>query len=142
MVEKSFSIEIQGHPVVASIGGTVDYIGDNCIHDVKTSKRMTVPSAYAMQQTVYALLCEHHKINIEKCYIQGIILKAQPEGCVQEVHINKAQVLYIINSMLDALDLYSTDMVDPDTIFGGNPKYYLCTPKYCGRFSECSFVNG
>lgn len=139
---------IVDHPIVKEIGGTMDYIGTdpstgkNYIHDIKTSKRKTEPSAYSLQQTIYSMLCEHNGIKIDKCYIQGIVLKASPEGSIQEVFINRPQVQRIIDSMLDVLDLYSLDIVDPDTLFGGNPKYYLCTNKYCNSFNTCSFVNG
>ena len=48
-VEEFYKIDIE-HPLVAELGGTVDYISDDSIADVKTSKRKSGAEKYSVQQ--------------------------------------------------------------------------------------------
>jgi len=72
--------------------------------------------------------------------IQSIVLKAKPEGHVMDAAINLDKAKAIVNTLLDTTEVYSQDKVDPDILFRGNPKYYLCSPRYCAFYNSCKFV--
>jgi PD-(D/E)XK nuclease superfamily len=143
-VEKRYTIKID-HPLVSSISGTVDYIkedGEGIIADVKTSKRKPVNSNYTTQQSTYRLLAEAGGINVTENRIQAVVLTKSPYGTVEKIDTNVKQAKYLINNLLDTIELYNAQTVDPKTLFRGNPKYYLCSNKYCSLYSTCPFVNG
>lgn len=140
-VEQRYTIKLN-HPVVESLSGTVDYISEDCIDDLKTSKRKPVPQSYETQQSIYKLLAEANGHEVKHNRIQGIVLKKVPEGHVMELTPNVPKAKALVNTMLDTLQLYYEDKVDPNILFRGNPKYYLCDPRYCNLYSKCRYVNG
>ena len=140
-VEKHFSKPID-HPMVKAIAGTVDYIGYNCIADVKTSKSRIIPQGHSMQQSIYKMLVENSGYTVNACYIQGIAFTAKTKAGIHELMPNVAQAKFIVNNLLDRLTLLYNDKVDPDILFPGNPKYYLCSNIYCAFRANCSFVQG
>lgn len=140
-VEERYTIDLE-HPVVNAVSGTVDYISKNAIADVKTSKRKPVPSSYATQQSVYKMLAEANGRTVEHSLIQGVVLKKVPDGHIMELEPKVDQAKYMLNSMLDTLEVFNEQKVAPEVMFRGNPKYYLCSEKYCAAHSICPYVQG
>jgi len=141
-VEERFTIEIPNHSMVEAISGTVDYISDDVIADVKTSKRKPTVANYETQQSIYKILANKNGRNIKHSQIHGVVLKKVPEGTILEAQINEQKAKGAVNTLLDTLDVYHQDIIDPDLLFRGNPKYYLCSPKYCKFYNDCKFVTG
>jgi len=140
-VEHFLKIDID-NVVVNELGGTIDYVIPKEISDVKTSKRKPVPQSYVTQQDVYKLLAEKHGFNIERQTIQGIAFTKTPVGHILEVESQMDRTKYLVNHLLDTLTAFH-DGVDPKLLFRGNPKYYLCSEKYCTFYTRgCPYVNG
>ena len=140
-VEHFLKIDID-NKVVNELGGTIDYVIPNEISDVKTSKRKPIPQSYVTQQDVYKLLAEKHGYDIQRQTIQGIAFTKQPVGHILEVQSQMPRTKYLVNHLLDTLTAFH-DGVDPKFLFRGNPKYYLCSEKYCTFYTRgCPYVNG
>lgn len=141
-VEQYYEVEITGHSIVGGIGGTVDYVEENkgIIADLKTGKRKHDVSHSSTQQSIYKFVVEENGIPVRINNIQSVVLKAKPEGHVMDAQINLPKAKAIVNTLLDTLDVLEKDIVDPNILFRGNPKYWLCSPKYCAFYNECKFV--
>jgi len=141
-VEEFFKVDID-HVLVKEMGGTVDYITSDTIADVKTSKRKPMVKNYNTQQSIYKYLAQANGVNVEHNLIQGVVLKkASAEGMVLVMPTDVPLAKRLVNGMLDTLDIIAKDIAPIETILRGNPKYYLCSPKYCGEYETCPFVNG
>lgn len=139
-VEKFFKVNIK-HPLVKELGGTIDYLTDDVVADIKTSRRKAVMGHYTTQQSIYKYLAMEHGYNIKHNLIQNVVLgKKDVVGNIGEMDANVPQAKFIINKLLDTLELASNDTVPLDVLFRGNPKYYLCNPKYCAFFKECNYT--
>lgn len=136
-VEVRFEVPIANHPVVKAVGGTIDYLCNGLLDDVKTSKRKPTTSNYTTQQSMYKYLAEENGQHIEHNRIQGIVLKAKPEGMILDLETNVEQAKYIVNTILDTIELATQDLVPIDQLFRCNTKYYLCSPKYCTFHGSC-----
>lgn len=141
-IEEQFSVTISDHPIVAEVGGTLDYRHDKTIADLKTSKRKPSPANYTTQQSTYKYLAEANGKPVESNLIQGVVLKKQPEGHILPMKTNVEQAKAQVNTMLDTLELATNTSVPLELLFRGNPKYYLCSNKYCALYSTCPFVKG
>lgn len=140
-VEEFLTMSID-HPIVTELGGTIDYRSDDTIADVKTSKRKPVPESYTTQQTIYKILAEHNGHTVNHSAIQGVALTKNPVGHILELDPKVDRTKFLVNSLLDTLEAFN-DGVDPKYLFRGNPKYYLCSPKYCTLYNDgCPYVNG
>jgi len=141
-VEQRYTVTIADHPIVEAVSGTLDYINTDVgiISDLKTGKRKHNTANSQTQQSIYKFLAESNGVQVNVSTIQNVVLKAKPDGHVMDAAINMDQAKNIVNSLLDVLEVVHTDTVDPDMLFRGNPKYYLCSPKYCAFFNECKFV--
>ncbi len=141
-VEKRYDITITKHPIVSGISGVLDYVEERLgiISDLKTSKRKHNVSNSSTQQSIYKYLVEENNIKVNISNIQSVVLKAKPEGHIMEAQINMPKAKAIVNTLLDTLEVYNTDKIEPDILFRGNPKYWLCSPKYCAFHSTCKFV--
>lgn len=140
-VEKFFKVDI-GHQLVTELGGTVDYIQGGTIADLKTGKRKASVRNHTTQQSIYRYLAQENGINVQNNLIQNIVLKKVPEGHILGMETNLPQAKHLINTMLDTLDLVLLDMVPVETILRGNPKYYLCSERYCALYNDCPFIKG
>lgn len=141
-VEKFFKVDIE-HPLVAEMGGTVDYITHNTIADVKTSKRKISTSGHTTQQSIYKYLAIANGVEVEHNLIQGVVLgKRSVDGSILQMETDVPLAKNLVNSMLDTLTIVAADVAPIETILRGNPKHYLCSPKYCGEYNTCPFVNG
>jgi hypothetical protein len=141
-VEEYFEVKID-HPLVIAVGGTIDYLAENSISDIKTSKRALTPSGYVVQQSIYKYLAEANGHTVNLNTIQGIVLrKNNADGMVLPLETNVPQAKFLINGILDRLDLAMADTAPLEVLFPGNPKYYLCSNKYCEQYATCPFVNG
>lgn len=141
-VEQRFTVPIADHPVVKAISGTLDYVCGNVMADIKTSKRKPTVANYKTQQSIYRILANKNAQGIKHNQIHGVVLKKVPEGTVMEADIDEVQAKATLNTLLDTTELLAKDVVDPDILFRGNPKYYLCSPKYCAFYETCKFVKG
>jgi hypothetical protein len=136
-VEEFYKIDID-HCMVSEIGGTVDYITENTIADLKTSKRKPSPANYTTQQSIYKLLAQANGVDVKTNLIQGVVLKKSgPEGMILPMESNVPQAKALINTVLDTLDLIAKDVAPIETILRPNPKYYLCSNKYCSLYGSC-----
>jgi len=139
-VEKFFKVDID-HPFVKELGGTIDYITNDVVADVKTSRRKAVMNHYVTQQSIYKYLAIENGYDIKHSLIQNVILrKSSTEGQIGELEPNVPQAKFIINTLLDTLELAAKDTIPLDTLFRGNPKYYLCSEKYCAFYKECEYT--
>ncbi|UOF81426.1 pD-(D/E)xk nuclease superfamily [Caudoviricetes sp.] len=141
-VEKRFTVDIANHPVVARLSGTVDYIVKNTIADVKTSKRTPTTANYEIQQSLYTYLATENGEVVKNNLIQAVVLTKEPKGAILPMEVNIAKAKYAVNSLLDTTEVMAKDIVHPDVLFRGNPKYYLCSKTYCAFFDDCKFVTG
>ncbi len=140
-VEQRHTIKLN-HPIVTAISGTLDYESKDTIADVKTSKRKPVAQSYVTQQSIYKFLAEENGSEIKHSMIQGVALTKNPTGHILELEPNIPRAKYLVNTMLDALEAFYNG-VDPKLLFRGNPKYYLCSPKYCSLYNGgCPYVKG
>ena len=141
-VEQRFYIEID-NPYIKKLSGTIDYIAGNTIGDIKTSKRKVVPDSHKLQQSIYKILANKAGHKITRNIIQGVVLaKTKTVGGIDEMDTNIKQAKFIVNNLLNRLNKLYEGKIDPDILFPGNPKYYLCNPKYCNMYSTCNFING
>lgn len=141
-VEQFYKVDID-HPLVSEVGGTVDYITDDTIADVKTSKRKISTANSKTQQSIYKYLAQANGVDVKHNLIQGVVLKKTgAEGMILTMETDVPLAKRLINGMLDTLEIIAKDVVPIETILRGNPKYYLCSPKYCGEYPTCPFVNG
>lgn len=136
-VEKRFDVELKGHPVVSSVGGTIDYIGSRCIDDIKTSKRKPSPPNYVTQQSIYKFLAEENGVKVDFNRIQGVVLTKNPYGTILDLQPNVEQAKYVVNTILETIEIAAKDIVPIDVLFRCNTKYYLCSPKYCSQHGSC-----
>lgn len=140
-VEQFYKVDI-AHALVKELGGTVDYITNDTIADVKTSKRKPTPSNYTTQQSVYKYLAQANGVDVKHNMIHGVTLgKTGASGSILPMETDVDQAKVMVNTMLDTLDLIVTDKAPIDLILRGNPKYYLCSDKYCALY-PCKFVKG
>jgi hypothetical protein len=141
-VEQFFKIDID-HPLVSELGGTVDYISKDTIADVKTSTRKPTPANYTTQQSIYKYLAQANGVDVKHNLIQGVVLgKRDVTGMILDMPTDVPQAKNLVNGMLDTLDLIAKDIVPIETILRGNPKYYLCSNKYCALYNDCPWVKG
>lgn len=139
-VEQRFTMPLD-HQLVKALSGTVDYIGNKMIADVKTSKRKPVPANYSTQQSIYKLLAEHEGVEVKHNTIQGVVLKKAPEGMVLPMETNIPAAKAAVNMILDTLDVVCEDIAPIELILRPNPKYYLCSKKYCRFHGDCPATN-
>lgn len=135
-VEQRFTMPID-HVLVKALSGTVDYIGNKMIADVKTSKRKPVTTNYVTQQSIYKLLAEHEGVEVRHNTIQGVVLKKVPEGMVLPMETDIPKAKAAVNMILDTLDVVYKDVVPIELVLRPNPKHYLCSKKYCRFYGDC-----
>lgn len=142
-VEHFVKIDVS-HPLVSEVGGTIDYYcrSQKTLADLKTSKRAPIVANYKTQQSVYKFLAEANGMPVEHNLIQSVVFKKNPEGAILSLEPDVGQARFLVNHMLDVLDVLAQDKVRPELLLTGNPKYYLCSPKYCAQYKTCPFVNG
>jgi len=140
-VEEFFKIDVD-HPIVSEVGGTVDYITDTSIADIKTSKRKPTVGNYLTQQSMYTMLANANGRKVEHNLIQSVVLKKQPDGAILPMESKPEYAKNLVNHMLDTLDLVAKDVAPIETILRGNPKYMFCSNKYCSLYDSCPFVQG
>ncbi len=141
-VEEYFEVPLD-HWFVTAVGGTVDYYGAKTVSDIKTSSRKPTASSHVVQQSIYRYLVEANNHEVAANTIQGITLgKSKVEGNTLPLQTNVEQAKFMINGILDKLDIMQQDMVPRHVLFQGNPKSYLCSEKWCPNFKTCPFAQG
>lgn len=140
-VEQYFSVDIE-HPMVNMLGGTVDYITNDTIADVKTSKRKTGAEGHTVQQSIYKYLANANGRKIENNLIQQVVLKKQPEGAILELNANIDHAKYLVNTILETLAVVYQDIMPIDLLLRPNPKHMFCSEKFCAHYHNCPAVKG
>lgn len=143
-VEHFFKIDID-HPLVKEVGGTIDYgnVAQKAIADLKTSRRKPTVANYEVQQSIYKHLANANNFEVEHNLIQSVVLgKKEVAGIVLPLQTNVDKAKYLVNNMLDVLEVVAQDIMPIHHILRGNPGYYLCSPKYCAHYATCPFING
>jgi hypothetical protein len=140
-VEEFFEVPIQ-HPLVSGIGGTIDYLTPTMVGDLKTGKRKPGMSGFVTQQSIYKLLAQENGYDIKYNVIQSVVLKKVPDGAIYSLDANIPMAKYLVNTILDTLDLVLKDVVPIETILRGNPKHTFCSPRWCDHYDTCPFVQG
>lgn len=143
-VEHFLKVDID-HPLVKEVGGTIDYGNkqQKTIADLKTSKRKPTVANYEVQQSIYKFLAQQNNFDVEHNLIQSVVLgKTETSGMVLPLQTNVDKAKYLVNNMLDVLEIVAADKIPAHHILRGNPGYYLCSPKYCAHYKTCPFVNG
>lgn len=139
-VEERYTIELD-HPLVKRISGTVDYITEDTIADIKTSKRKIGTSGYVTQQSIYKMLAKANGVDVQHNLIQGVTLKKTgAEGTILVMDVNEEQSRQRVNMMLDTLELIHQDRVPIEQLLRPNPQHYLCSPKYCALYDKCPAI--
>ena len=141
-VEKRYTVEIHNHPMVEAVSGTVDYDGALDLADLKTTKRKATPANYEIQQSIYRYLREANGNPAMGSQIHNITFKKESEGIIMPAVIDIDLAKASVNALLDTLSTYAEGTVNPDILFRGNPKYYLCDAKYCAFYNSCKFRKG
>lgn len=133
-VEKFYKVDLD-HTLVKEIGGTIDYITDDTIADVKTSKRKINAQSHTTQQSIYKYLAQANGVDVQHNLIQGVVLKKSgPEGSIQMLEPNVEEAKARVNIILDTLDIIAKDIAPVELILRPNPGHYLCGPKYCALY--------
>ncbi len=141
-IEEYFEVPLE-HKLVTAVGGTVDYIAGKTLADIKTSKRKPAPQSHVVQQSIYKFLAESNGHEINNSTIQGVVLKKSgSDGMVLPLETNVEQAKFLINGILDRIDVALEDTIPLHVLFPGNPKYMFCTRLYCEHYETCPFVLG
>jgi len=140
-VETFYEIPLE-HVFVSSLGGTIDYLGSDTIADVKTSKRKSGPEGHSVQQSLYKMLANANGENIQHNLIQQVVLKKQPEGAILQLEADIPHAKYLVNTLLDTLDLVAKDVAPIETILRPNPKHVFCSEKFCAHYRTCPAIKG
>jgi CRISPR/Cas system-associated exonuclease Cas4 (RecB family) len=140
-VEMYFEVPID-NSFVKSIGGTLDYLAGKTIADLKTSKRKSGAEGHVIQQTAYKYLAEANGYPIDTNLIQQIVIKKDPEGAILTLEPNMDRFKYMVNTMLDTLDLVYKDVAPIETILRPNPKHIFCSEAYCAFWKTCPAIQG
>lgn len=139
--EKFYKIDID-NVFVKELGGTVDYISSDTIGDVKTSKRKTGPEGHTVQQSIYKILANANGEKIKKNVIQQVVLTKAPSGAILELDADEDQAKYLVNGILDTMDLIAKDVAPIETILRPNPKHVFCSKAFCAHYDSCPAVKG
>lgn len=140
-VETFFKVDIQ-NPLVSELGGTLDYLGNGVIADVKTSKRKSGPEGHTVQQSIYKYLAEANGEKIHSNLIQQVVLKKQPEGAILQLEPDIEQAKWLVNGILDVMDVVAKDTVPIETLLRPNPKHVFCSEKFCAYYRSCPAIKG
>jgi len=140
-VETFYKIDLE-HPIVSEIGGTVDYISNDTIADVKTSKRKSGAEGYTIQQSLYKHLANSNGENIKHNLIQQVVLKKAPEGAILQLDADIPQAKYLVNTLLDTLELVHKDVAPIETLLRPNPKHVFCSERFCAHYKTCPAIKG
>ncbi len=140
-VEEFYKVDID-NPLVSELGGTVDYIGKSTIADVKTSKRKTGPEGHTVQQSIYTYLANANGKNIKSNLIQQVVMKKEPESHILQLEPDIEQAKYLVNGILDVMELVAKDVAPIETLLRPNPKYMFCSSKFCAHHSTCPAIKG
>ena len=134
--EQFFKVDIE-HKLVSELGGTVDYITENTIADLKTGKRKPSVANYSTQQSIYKYLAQANGVDVKHNLIQSVVFKKVPEGSIIPMETNVPQAKDLVNIVLDTLDLVLLDVAPIETVLRPNPKYMFCGARFCEFYGKC-----
>lgn len=140
-VETFFKVDID-NPIVTELGGTIDYLGNGTIDDVKTSKRKVTTGSYDTQQGIYKYLAEANGEVVKHSRLQNVILTKNPNGQILTIEPDIEKAKGLVNGILDTMTIVAKDIVPIELLLRGNPKYVFCSEKYCAHYETCPWVRG
>lgn len=140
-VEVFFKVDID-NPIVTEVGGTIDYLGNGTIDDVKTSKRKVTTGSYDTQQGIYKFLAEANGHKVKHSRLQNVILTKNPNGQILTIEPDIEKAKGLVNGILDTMAIVAKDIVPIELLLRGNPKYVFCSEKYCAHYETCPWVKG
>lgn len=140
-VEQFYKVDLV-HPFISEIGGTIDYITHDTIADVKTTKRKSGPEGHTVQQSIYKYLAIANGIDVKHNLIQQVVLKKEPEGAILQLEADIPQAKYLVNTLMDTLELVHKDIVPIETILRPNPKHVFCSERFCAHYRTCPAIKG
>ena len=82
-------------------------------------------------------MAEANGHTVKHSMIQAVVLKKKADAHILELEPNVDQARYLINNMLDTLEIAAKGTVPMEVLFKCNTKYYLCNPKYCAFHGSC-----
>lgn len=130
------------NPIVSELGGTVDYITKDTIADVKTSKRKTGAEGHTVQQSIYKILANANGEKIEHNLIQQVVLTKTPTGAILNLEADEDQARYLVNTMLETMELIAKDVAPIEMILRPNPKHMFCSERFCAHYNTCPAIKG
>lgn len=133
-VEKRYSFDL-GHNI--RVSGSCDYVKDNILGDIKSTKRKPATAHYLLQQSCYAILRDMNNEPTTTALIQAVVFGKETRGEVIELELDKAKAKYVVNHMAEKIKIWKQDVVDEKMLFGCNTEWYLCSPKYCSLHGKC-----
>lgn len=139
-VEAKLEVEVE-NPLISKVAGTLDYLSNSTVADLKTSKRKVSPSRYKLQQSVYKWLALQNDYDIKYSEIHCIVLNKNPYGDIYDCEIDVPVAVAIIKKLLETVEIAYKDIVPLDILFRANPKHYLCSEDYCAFYYDCPFTS-
>lgn len=140
-VEQFYKIDID-NPMVSELGGTIDYIGNGTIDDVKTSKRKVSGDGYDTQQGIYKYLAQANGEIVNHSRLQNVVLTKNPNGQILTIEPDVEKAKMLVNGILDTMTIIAADIVPIEILLRGNPQYTFCSEKYCAHYETCPWVRG
>lgn len=148
MIEQRFTVEID-NPIIEAFSGSADLVvkQGKTLHlvDYKFTKRATNASHYLLQQNSYVWLARENGVNLKSSVLHNIVrptTRSDVKINVLEVEFKEKYLKFWVNMMLDALKEFYEN--GTGLLKGGSDPVtnYLCSPKWCGFWNECPFVEG
>lgn len=144
--ERAYEVKIKS-PIIESVKGTLDIVGEDYIGDIKTMSRANNPTKYAIQQGVYGVLREQKGESVGDFIIHRVVLPKQTIDSVSILQsfdnpftpasalIEKSK--FYLNAIINTCNEF--DKTGNELLFRGNPQCLLCSAKYCAYFFECKW---
>ena len=88
------------------------------------------------------MLAEANGVDVKHNLIQGVVLKTAPQGHVLELEPDVPKAKFLVNQILDTLEVFNKDIIAPEILFRPNTKHYLCSPKYCSFHGKTCEATG
>lgn len=137
--ETRYTLELEDHPTVKSISGTVDLYNEKhgILMDVKTSKGVISPRAHQIQQGIYKKIVEAAGNKVEANLLHNISFNDTlgASGTVEICEIDMERVDEHLNILLKTLKYI--DKVPHSVLFRPNPKAAYCNEEFCPAWEHC-----
>ena len=95
-----------------------------------------------MQQSLYNYLANAHGYNVTSNYIHQIVLTKNPTGAILKLEADEKQAKYLVNSILQTLEIVAKDVMPIETLLRPNPKHIFCSERFCSNYKTCPAIKG